>query len=296
MTTDTPELDEQEAAPAAPTDEQAALPESEPVRFWQRPYVERYLIPLVLPILVVGGVVMFILNISRIFLSTHGNVDVVVGTVILLTILIGASLLAASPKMRTASLALITGGFVVAVMLFGWLALGTAEPEGEAGTTLPADGPAAYALGFASSNALKFVPEAATGQTGIANITLTNEGGEHTLHLEDGKTLFEQLGVQAAGDTDAGRAFFGEAGDYVFYCTVPGHREAGMEGVITITGETVTLDQAEAAAGEAPAPPAAGGGGGATPTTAANASTPTTARTGDEPAGPESETPTSTAG
>ena len=43
---------------------------------------------------------MFILNISRIFLSTHGNVDVIVGTAILLTILIGASILAASPKMR----------------------------------------------------------------------------------------------------------------------------------------------------------------------------------------------------
>ena len=31
MTTDTPDLDEQEAAPAAPTDEQAALPASERV-------------------------------------------------------------------------------------------------------------------------------------------------------------------------------------------------------------------------------------------------------------------------
>lgn len=267
MTTDTPDLDEQETTPAAPTDEQAALPASEPVRFWQRPYVERYLIPLVLPILVVGGVVMLILNISRIFLSTHGNVDVVVGTVILLTILIGASLLAASPKMHTASLALITGGFVVAVMLFGWLALGTSEPEGEAGTTLPAEGPSAFALTFESSNALKFTPDVGTGQTGIASITLTNGGGEHTLHLEDGKTLFEQLAVQAAGDTETSRAFFGEAGDYVFYCTIPGHREAGMEGVITISGETVTLDQAEAAAGEAPAP--AAGGGAATPTTAA---------------------------
>ena len=142
MTTDTPDLDEQETTPAAPhRTSRPRCPRPSAVRFWQRPYVERYLVPLVLPILVVGGVVMFILNISRIFLSTHGNVDVVVGTAILLTILIGASLLAASPKMRTVSLALITGGFVVAVMMFGWLALGTSEPEGEAGTTLPAEGP-----------------------------------------------------------------------------------------------------------------------------------------------------------
>ena len=215
--------------------------------------------------LVVGGVVMFILNISRIFLSTHGNVDVIVGTVITLVILIGASLLAASPKMRTASLTLITGGFVVAILMFGWLALGTAEPEGEAGSTLPAEGPANYALAFSSSNALKFAPEAAPGQTGIAAITLTNEGGEHTFHMEDGNTLLEQLAVQAAGDTDTGRAFFGEAGDYVFYCTIPGHREAGMEGVINVTGETMTLEAAEAAAGEAPAPADAGAGDGGAP-------------------------------
>lgn len=254
MTTETPELaeDPPEASPAAgaedQADEQAALPAPEKVRFWDRPYVARYFVPFALPVLVVGGVVMFVLNISRILLATHED-DVIVGTLILLVILIGATILAAAPKMRTASLALVTGGFAVAILMLGWLSLGAAEPEGEAGSTLPAEGPANYELGFESNNALVFVPAEATGETGIANITLTNGGGEHTLHFEDGNTLFETLEVQTAGDTTAGRAFFGEPGDYDFYCTVPGHREAGMEGVVAIDGDPITLAEAEAAGG-----------------------------------------------
>jgi plastocyanin len=253
MTTETPELDEQEAAAESaekPTaGEQAALPAPAKTPFWQRPYVERYLAPLLMPVAVVVVVVMFAVNISRIFLSTHGNVDVIIGTGILLVILVGAALLSAAPRMRTASLTLITGGFVATVLMWGWLSLGTAEPEGEAGTTLPAEGPFSAQLDFESSNQLVFIPDTASVETGIANITMTNLGGEHTLHFEDGNTLFETLVVQAAGDTDASRAFFGEAGDYVFYCTVPGHREAGMEGVVTASGESTTLEAAEAAGG-----------------------------------------------
>ena len=96
--------------------------------------------PFVLPLLVVTAVVMFILNISRIFLSTHGNVDVLVGTGILLTILIGASILSASPQMRSSSLALVAGGFVIVIMLGGWLLIGNAEEKGGATATLPAEG------------------------------------------------------------------------------------------------------------------------------------------------------------
>ena len=92
------------------------------------------------------------------------------------------------------------------------------------------------------------------------------------MHFEDGKTLFETLHVTNAGDSVSGRAFFGQAGDYVFYCTIPGHREAGMEGVVTVTGATTTVDAAEAAATANPAggggAGAGAGGAGATPTSA----------------------------
>jgi plastocyanin len=36
-----------------------------------------------------------------------------------------------------------------------------------------------------------------------------------------------------SGDTTTAEGEF-EAGDYTFYCSVPGHREAGMEGTLTV--------------------------------------------------------------
>src|SRR5262245_26749834 len=231
--------------------------------FWERPGVDRYLVPILLPLIVVGVVVLFILNISRIFLSTHGNVDVVVGALFLLAILVGASILSASPNMRSSSLALIGGGFVLIVLMGGWITIGSSEEKGGGTTTLPAEGPTAGAFATESSNALKFAPPAGTLTTGINKITLTDQGGEHTFHLEDETTLMDTLHVNNAGDSVSGRAFFSQAGDYVFYCTIPGHRQAGMEGVLHVAGPTVTLDQAEAKGGTG------GGAGGATPTTAA---------------------------
>jgi plastocyanin len=268
MTTDTPPTDEVEASAesgggahsAVESGEASAEPSGEAAAtagpklpFWQRPYVERYLAPFVLPLVVVLGVVMLVLNISRIFLSTHGNVDVLLGSVILLTILVGAAILSASPRMRSSSLALIAGGFILTLLMGGWLSVGSAEPEAEGGNSLPAEGPASGDLPFESSNALVFVPDAADSSTGVVKITLTNQGGEHTFHFEDPSTMFETLHVNATGDTTAGRAYFGAAGDYVFYCTIPGHREAGMEGTITVSGPSISLAEAEQQAEAAPA-------------------------------------------
>lgn len=257
MTTDTTERDDG-APEAGGSDATGAPPPApEPVRFWDRPLVDRYLVPVLLPVLVVGGLVMFVLNMSRIFLAEHGNVPVVIGTLVTVVILVGAAVLSAAPRMRSSSLALVAGAFVFAVLMGGWLSLGHAEPEEEVGAGLPPEGPAGAELSFRSDNFF-FDPAAVETQTGIARITLNNVNGQHTFVFETPGTEFAGLEVRNPGDTDTARAFFGEPGDYVFYCSVPGHRAAGMEGVITAAGDPVTLAEAEAAAGEA-----GGGAGGA---------------------------------
>src|SRR4051794_4931912 len=71
-------------------------PPAEPVSFWDRPYVERYLVPLMLPVLVILFVLVYVLNISRLFLSGHGHIPVIVGTIITTIILLGSTIVSAS--------------------------------------------------------------------------------------------------------------------------------------------------------------------------------------------------------
>jgi plastocyanin len=58
---------------------------------------------------------------------------------------------------------------------------------------------------------------------------------EHDVAVADssGKVL-GQTALVASGAADATVSL--QSGTYTFYCTVPGHREAGMQGTLTVTG------------------------------------------------------------
>ena len=75
-----------------------------------------------------------------------------------------------------------------------------------------------------------------------------DEGQGHTLNFDDAATLYPGLEVNTPGETKSARIFFGTPGDYTFFCAIPGHRSAGMQGVVTVTGAPMTLDQALAKA------------------------------------------------
>ena len=102
------------------------------------------------------------------------------------------------------------------------------------------------------------VPASLTVKTGVYSVSLKDvAAGPHTLAFDDPKTLFAGLAVNAAGETNSSRIFFGEPGEYTYFCAIPGHRAGGMSGTITVTGPPMTLEQAEAAAGGGAAPPPA---------------------------------------
>ena len=239
------------AATDAPATEPAAIEPAppDPIPFWQRPNVERYLLPLVLPIVVVVGLVVYVLNLSRVFLSAHGHIPVVVGSVITVGILLGATVLSNASRLRSQSIALMTTLFALLIFTSGWLVLGHSQVKGEGTTPLPAAGPSngTFAIAAGVGGQLKFAPVSLSVKTGIYAVTLTDDStGPHTLDFDDASTLFAGLAVNNSGDKVTSRIFFGKPGDYTYFCAIPGHRAGGMFGTVKVTGPPMTVAQAEA--------------------------------------------------
>lgn len=224
-------------------------------------WVQRYLVPLLLPVAVVAGLVFYVLNVSRIFLASAGAGAVVIAVTITVSILVGATLLSAAPRMRTSSIALIVLGAMLLVLAGGSLTVGHAEEHEEEELTYPAVEQIPEDVQFTvESFNLGFDPNQFEVPTGFFAVTLSNrEVGQHNFTIEtqgmDQQSIPE---VSGAGEVSTTPVFVGEAGDYVFFCSVPGHRQAGMEGTITAVGDPITRDAALAAlGGAAPAEPAA---------------------------------------
>ena len=87
-------------------------------------------------------------------------------------------------------------------------------------------------VGGAIDGKVNPVLTAAEGQ--IVQLTLINgEGAEHDIVFPDQDTKSPRVTGKGASTTIAFRAT--KSGDFVYFCSVPGHRQAGMEGQFTVT-------------------------------------------------------------
>jgi plastocyanin len=198
------------------------------------PLKSRVLLPFLVPLLSIAIVAVLVLNISRVFLAGDEDTALVMGIVITLAILVGATIIAAAPRLKTSSLAVILCGVFLVVSLAGLVSLGPSLSSGEGGAAgyVQPTGPAKGTVAVQAEPSIKFN---ATEFTAPAGIVQFNYGGAtgHTLAIQDpafdGFLLTTDAGGPKSGKVEL------KPGKYTIYCTVPGHEAQGMKATVTVS-------------------------------------------------------------
>jgi len=114
----------------------------------------------------------------------------------------------------------------------------TSAPKATTGTPPPPSSPAAGAsssLSLAANAAgqLSYDTRQLTASAGKVTITLTNMSSlEHNVTVAQGSTVLGATPTFVGGSKTLTLNL--KPGSYTFYCSVPGHRQAGMEGTLTV--------------------------------------------------------------
>jgi plastocyanin len=89
-------------------------------------------------------------------------------------------------------------------------------------------------LSAPEDGSLAFDPDSLEAPVGEVTLAFTNPATVgHDVHIErDGEDLAAS-DVVADGETTEASAEL-EPGEYTYYCSIPGHREGGMEGTLTV--------------------------------------------------------------
>jgi plastocyanin len=206
-----------EAGPAAP----------DPVR-------DRLLLPLLLPLGAMLAVFLFVVNISRVFIASGNDASVIVGTIITVGILAGGAAISATPRLRSSTLVMMLAGMMIIVLSAGLLSLGPSEEEeaaGDAGYQQPG-GPPVATLDVQALPSNTFQAADFTVPAGVIQVNYIQVGGTHTLVFSNPEFSGFQLAVP--GGPETGKVEL-EPGNYTIYCTIPGHRAAGMQANVTVT-------------------------------------------------------------
>jgi uncharacterized cupredoxin-like copper-binding protein len=104
------------------------------------------------------------------------------------------------------------------------------DDDGDAGKDLPAVEGATSPRVEVGATEMKFDPDGIAVEAGDVEVVLHNDGTvQHDLRIEEQPFLVEAGPGQSATDR-----ITLEKGRYQFFCSIPGHRQAGMEGVIEV--------------------------------------------------------------
>jgi plastocyanin len=190
----------------------------------------RFLLPILLPLLSIAVVAVLVLDISRVFLAGDEDAALVMGIALTVAILLGATLIAAAPRLRSSSIAVILGGVFLVVSLAGLLSLGPSLDDGSAATASAPTGPVVATVAVRANQNLTFDADSYTAKAGVVRFDYSGVPG-HTLAIDDPR--FASFELTTSGGPSSGRVDL-PAGTYTLYCTVTGHR-ATMHATLTVT-------------------------------------------------------------
>lgn len=218
---------------------------------------ERFFTPFVLPVTVIGVMLLIGLSLSRILLAVSEIGAALVALLFAGYILAIAFFVEARRRIppRTLGVALALG--LIGLVAAGAIATAAGvraveeEAEGEAGGEAAGNPnePVFVAIDIAYEQAPEALPP------GDITLTLENNGAiEHDVTMEE---LGDEKILDAQGGESDEATVGLDAGSYTYYCSVPGHRAAGMEGTLTVE-EGVELGGGSEGGAEAASEPAAG--------------------------------------
>jgi plastocyanin len=135
------------------------------------------------------------------------------------------------PGLRTTSKLLIVAFAIALIVSAGIVTLGPSEAKEEAGGGgfVEPKGKPVATVEVDALPTLKFQASEFTTKAGINEIKYIDKGGTHTLVFEEPELAGFELKVPP---DDSGKVEL-KKGDYVIFCTIPGHRAAGMEATLT---------------------------------------------------------------
>jgi plastocyanin len=114
-----------------------------------------------------------------------------------------------------------------------------AAPAATTGTPAPPSSPASSAgtsltLSANPSGLLAYNTKQLSAKAGTVTISFTNESPlEHNVTIAEGSKVLGATPTFKGGTKTLTLTL--KAGTYTFYCSVPGHRQAGMEGTLTVS-------------------------------------------------------------
>lgn len=200
----------------------------------------RVFTPIVMPLTIVGAILLFAVSLARVLLAVPASISVLIavavaGYVLMMAFIVERQRTITAPAVAVALavgfLGVVGAGGVAASVGIREIHHGE-EEGGEEGGGAVAEVPEG-ALVWGADSSLLYTEAPTSATVGEVTIALENTGGlAHNVVFEGFQG--DAPIVENSGGIDVATIEV-PAGEYTYYCSIPGHRAAGMEGTIAFS-------------------------------------------------------------